>query len=141
MERRVGFESLKLFIRYQIDFKIDAKGVTPIPAPTKSTVSNYIPHQFPLSPRDESSKRTLRKSSLALPNGPSTITRGKTRLIGGFACVPTTLGFSLSPPLGLASKSQPRAFERAGHAGIEIVFECSWLGWNVLSCGVVVVVQ
>jgi hypothetical protein len=37
----VGLESLKLFIRYQIDFKIEANGVTPIPAPTRRTVSNY----------------------------------------------------------------------------------------------------
>ena len=56
-ESRVGLEVLKLFIRYQMDFKIllssvsqlqpyardrethEANGVTPIPAPTKSTVS------------------------------------------------------------------------------------------------------
>ena len=40
-ERRVGFELLKLFIRYQIDLRIEANGVTPIPAPTSKTVSNY----------------------------------------------------------------------------------------------------
>ena len=60
LERRVGLELLKLFMRYQIDLRIltqngkqsgtdqdripntyEAKGVTPIPAPTSSTVSNF----------------------------------------------------------------------------------------------------
>src|SRR6202035_2477926 len=58
LDSRVGFPLLKLFIRYQIDFKIlshrssqdinakivgtyDANGVTPIPAPTRSTVSYF----------------------------------------------------------------------------------------------------
>jgi hypothetical protein len=58
LESRVGLESLlKLFMRYQMDLRIleeyvsrsrlesgekntyEAKGVTPIPAPTKTTVS------------------------------------------------------------------------------------------------------
>ena len=91
LERRVGLELLKLFIRYQIDLRIleqiinkygrcqppslthEAKGVTPIPAPTSSTVSYF------------------KKSSEAEPNGPSTMTRGSTRFRGGFVLVPTTL--------------------------------------------------
>jgi hypothetical protein len=69
--------------------------VTPIPAPTNSTVSKF------------------KKFSLALPNGPSTMTRGRIRLSGGFAEVPTTL-----PPAGGAAfapfsgKSHPRALAK-----------------------------
>ena len=75
----------------------EAKGVTPIPAPTSRTVSY------------------LKKSSEALPNGPSTMTRGRTRLIGGFVAVPITLppAASASSFLSLESKSQPTALARA----------------------------
>jgi hypothetical protein len=111
LERRVGLELLKLFIRYQIDLRIlvarrqttsnleknthEAKGVTPIPAPTRSTVSYF------------------KKSSDAEPKGPSTMMRGRMRFTDGLTSVPTTLPpaasfslFSPFPPLFL-SKSQP----------------------------------
>ena len=107
-------ELLKLFMRYQIDLRIleqadqtlplpttisptyEAKGVTPIPAPTRSTVSYF------------------KKSSEAEPNGPSTMIRGNTRFRGGFVLVPTTLppgSFSLFSLF--LSKSQPSALAKS----------------------------
>ena len=77
----------------------EANGVTPIPAPISKTVSNF------------------KKSSLALPNGPSTITRGRLVTLGWFVSVPTII-----PPAGMspisslapsAGKSQPTAFAKA----------------------------
>lgn len=82
-----------MFMRYQMDFKIDAKGVTPIPAPTSITASY------------------LKKSSLALPKGPSTMTLGRVLFKGGLASVPITV-----PPLfsfSFLPKSAPTAFARA----------------------------
>lgn len=76
----------------------EANGVTPIPAPTSKTVSYF------------------RKSSLALPKGPSTMTRGKILLIAGFVLVPTTFppaGRPFSPFSGLLSKSHPTALASA----------------------------
>jgi hypothetical protein len=115
LESRVGLELLKLFMRYQMVFKIlisingsigisfsssymahEAKGVTPIPPPTSKTVSNF------------------EKSSLALPKGPSTITRGSVALREGLYLVPITLppaAESLSPFFLL--KSQPQDLARA----------------------------
>lgn len=52
-------------MRYQILFKIEANGVTPIPAPTRTAISY------------------LNTSSDALPNGPSINTRGRILLRDG----------------------------------------------------------
>lgn len=82
----------------ELTFAYEAKGVTPIPAPTNNTVSNLV------------------KSSLALPNGPSTMTRGSVILMGGLVLVPRTLppAISLSPlPPLLFKKSHPQALARA----------------------------
>lgn len=108
---------LKLFMRYQMVLRIDANGVTPIPAPTRSTVSYYKSnHLGNLNGHEIKGSLTFKKSSLALPKGPSTMTRGKTRLIrAGLALVFTTTSPSfLSPRFSsLASKSQPRALANA----------------------------
>lgn len=98
---------LRILKRFQVAWVIlpgggrqthEAKGVTPIPAPTNKTVSN------------------LAKSSLALPKGPSTITRGRVTLSGGLVLVPMTLppaASFLSPlPLSL-EKLQPQALAKA----------------------------
>lgn len=53
--------------------------------------------------------RTFKKSSEALPNGPSTMTRGSTLLTGGLAAPVTCLPLFSS----LASKSQPRALAKS----------------------------
>src|SRR5436853_7507835 len=52
-------------MRYQMLFRIEANGVTPIPAPTRTAVSN------------------LKTSSDAEPKGPSTYILGRTFLIVG----------------------------------------------------------
>lgn len=89
----------------QIALRIEAKGVTPIPAPTRTLASN------------------LKTSSEALPKGPSTckafiicchqfersestMTRGRTRLIGGVTTAAPAPFEAFSPVFG---RSQPRA--------------------------------
>lgn len=70
--------------------------MTPIPAPTNKIVSNLV------------------KSSLALPKGPSTMTRGRVRFKGGLVFVPITLPPASFSPLGLSlEKLQPQALARA----------------------------
>lgn len=73
----------------------EAKGVTPIPPPTSSTVSYF------------------KKSSLALPNGPSTIILGRTRLTGGGTTWGTETSAPFSPLRGFLSRSHPSALASA----------------------------
>ena len=90
-------------MRYQMLFRIEAKGVTPIPAPTRTAISY------------------LNTSSDALPNGPSMNTRGRILLSDGsrsraeaFWSRPTTAEIP-RPGRSLLSvpKLQPTAAARA----------------------------
>lgn len=90
-------------MRYQMLFRMDANGVTPMPAPTNSATSY------------------LNTSSDALPNGPSMKSRGRMRWILGSTlaravdCVfmPSTAGgLSCTLSFLLVSKLQPRTFAR-----------------------------
>lgn len=59
-------------------------------------------------------RNTLKKSSEALPNGPSTITRGRVRLSGGgITTEPSPFFESFSPPRSFFVKSHPRALANA----------------------------
>lgn len=87
--RRVRLSAPKLFILYQIDLSIEAKGVTPIPAVHQLIVLRL---RVACAPPTSSTVSNLAKSSLADPNGlksacphrwrlvthPSTMTRGMT---------------------------------------------------------------
>ena len=85
-------------MRYHALFKIEAKGVTPLPAPTSTAISY------------------LNTSSEALPNGPSMNNGGRMRLSVGSMSgpllsefTPTTADPAFPFLSGLRSKLQPTA--------------------------------